>query len=454
MSRIKVATAFSGGGIGIAALDREAYEFVFAIEYDPRVAKLYALNYGEDNLLIKRIQDVSRDEVLVARGLEYGELDIFQASPVCKNFSVAKSNASEGGEELSQAAATALIIEWTYPKYVLIENVSAYRNSASFKLINDVLEDLYYRVEWRVINCADMGVPQTRKRLILVASRDDMPNYVWPEPTHKEGGEPEGLWGEGRKPWVGWLEAVEDIIDTFPAAKFADWQLKRLEQHPVYTSLHVNDFKALMVESKNAHQQYGNGAREEGKPAYTVTAYDRPAHIPKALLSPINGANSLGFTDEEPAQTITAAHTAAKYRAFIIPGDNTSNDTVREDDEPFVTVRARSIGQCPARAYLVDGQGNGKGAPITVRDEEEPSHTILASATRKPFKAWLEEGRVVQLTPRALARFQSVPDTYQLSGQNAVDAIAIGNGIPSLVIKIFFEAMSGVRQANREEAAA
>src|SRR5690606_35414816 len=100
------------------------------------------------------------------------------------------------------------------------------------------LEECGYAEAHRVLCAADYGVPQTRDRLILVASRVDRPRL--PQPTHAENPAPPDLWGESLLPWVGWYEAVEDILHTLPTAKkrgcegceegwcpghFADWQL-------------------------------------------------------------------------------------------------------------------------------------------------------------------------------------------------------------------------------------
>jgi DNA-cytosine methyltransferase len=505
MQKIKVATVFSGGGIGIAALDKSKYEFVFAVEYDAKLAGLYSLNYPGSNMMVKRIQDVTEAEVL--ENLNYGELDILQGSPVCKNFSKAKRGGFEGDEELSQAQAVSNIIQWTYPKYVVVENVMQYKKSTSFESIVTTLTELGYKPQWKVVNAANYGVAQTRKRLLLVASRRDMPDYIWPRETHHDGPEIINLFGEIILPWVGWHAAVKDILHTLPEAKFANWQLTRLDKK-------FSEPESFLMRSQNVYQEGQNQTRPPDWPAMTITANERP----RAFLAAVQGEQSDVFYEEEPAQTITSGHGAAKYRAllvgdqrsnsgkeissradedpsltvdtrpaakwkaFIIPGDNTSNTTVLSDEEPMATVRARSTGQCPARAYLVesknagqewgkgykeedqpsptvtaydrpahqpkafivDGAAGDNGSYVAVRDEDEPIYTIMSSIAKKPQRAWLEEGRVVQMTPRALCRFQSVPDSWQLSGHNTTDCVAIGNGIPSLVIQILFEAMNGL----------
>ena len=80
------ATLFSGGG-GVEALLQEHIEFVRAVEFDPQIAAVYAQNIGPH----VQVADV--------RHVDYGtwpRLDYLHASPVCKNFSTAKTNGTEG----------------------------------------------------------------------------------------------------------------------------------------------------------------------------------------------------------------------------------------------------------------------------------------------------------------------------------------------------------------------
>jgi DNA-cytosine methyltransferase len=439
--KAKVITYFSGGGIGIAALDKERYEFLLAVEYDAKLASLYKLNYPEGDVLVGRVQNVTEEQLLAK--VAYGQLDIFQASPVCKNFSKAKKGAVEGNEELSQAQAVCNVIEWVYPRYVVVENVMAYRTSISFENIVLKLNSSGYKTQWKVINSANYGIPQTRKRLLLVASRNDMPEYIWPAETHHEGPETSSLFNGLIKPWVGWYEAVEDLIPTLPEAKFANWQLKRL---PTDITSH------FLMRSQNVYQEGKNQTRPIEWPAMTITANERP----RALLAAVQGEQSDIFYDDEPAQTITSAHGEAKYRAFLFESKNANQQWgkgYKEETQHSPTVTAYDRPAHQPKALLVGDQRSHNGSKVISRLEEEPCLTIDTRPSGK-WKSYLPEGRVVQMTSRALARFQSVPDSYKLSGHNTTNCIAIGNGIPSLIIKILTENMDGLTLKKELELAA
>jgi len=75
-----------------------------------------------------------------------------------------------------------------------------------------------------------------------------------------------------------------------------------------------------------------------------------------------------------------------------------------------------------------------------MRHEGQPSFTLTQYSTKHPApRVWLSAGRVVKMTPRALARFQSLPDSYQLPDKSSLACTVIGNMIPSLMMQKIVE---------------
>lgn len=123
--------------------------------------------------------------------------DILQASPVCKHFSAA-ANMVEGlrgeqAEDLEMAHSVIQALHDCSPGYFMLEQVPAYSDSKSFEAITQALEINGYRYDYKILDLADYGVPQNRKRLLLLAGRD----RVWEFPK------------EQRR--VGWKEAIAGI---------------------------------------------------------------------------------------------------------------------------------------------------------------------------------------------------------------------------------------------------
>lgn len=127
---------------------------------------------------------------------------------------------------------------------------------------------------------------------------------------------------------------------------------------------------------------------------------------------------------------------------LLVDGQNARADTgvptLRYAHEPAFTVSAGGT-RAPTRALLLPGAGNtnfrdakpGAG----VRYSNEPAHTVPSGGGGRISRAWLGSGRVVMMTPRALARFQSVPDSYFLPENVDLARRIIGNGVPCLLLE-------------------
>lgn len=122
--------------------------------------------------------------------------DILQASPVCAHYSAA-ANLGQGmreeKEDLEMAEAVTQVLRDCSSSYFMLEQVPGYLDSQSFELIAQSLEGGGYRYDYKILDLADYGIPQSRKRLILLAGRD----RVWRFPE------------EQRR--VGWKEAIAGI---------------------------------------------------------------------------------------------------------------------------------------------------------------------------------------------------------------------------------------------------
>ena len=362
------ATLFSGGG-GCEARLTDIIDFRHAVEYDAQIAAVYAQNIGA-HVQVARVEDV--DYSL------WGALDYLHASPVCKEYSAAKAGGAEGEGDIQSALAVVRALEATQPRVFTLENVGAYQHGQAYRRIVQWLNANGYMWHAEVLNSADFGVPQTRRRLILRAVRDallpTLPSAV---------------------PWVGWYAAIEDLIPTFPESQFAPWQLARLPEELTQT---------VLVE--------GNS----------------PTSRPPLVAD-----------SAEPAWTVRAASHKGFARAFIVDCQDSSSAsglTVPGGGEPMDTVSASMEPRRPARAWFIPDDNAGR--EITMRANDEPSFTIRASKGTT-HRAWLASGRVVKMTPRALARFQSFPDSYVLPDRASLACTVIGNAVASLMMRRIVE---------------
>lgn len=368
---------FSGGGLADVGAKAAGFDLVAANEIDQDIADVYRSNHG-DHIRVGDVCDQNPRH--------YPDCDLFHASPVCTNASVANANGEESRIDIATAKKTAEFIRVKKPRFVTIENVSGYRAFKSFKVIMSALDDLGYFYDVSILNAADFGVPQTRRRLIVRAVRN---GFVPPLPRSVR--------------WVGWYEVVKDLIPEFAETKFAPWQTARL---PIYSSNSI-----LLAGSGNTNfndAAPGFGVRSAQQPAHTILAAGG-GRFPRAFLVGQQKFNDvLQISDEhDPAFTLTANRNQKNLRAFIVSGGQAQNYKQRT--------------------------ANGDTTKAVIRNHDKPVFTIVADMPRQPARAWLDDGKVVKINTRGLARFQSVPDWYQLPKNETLTCKIIGNGVPCLM---------------------
>lgn len=403
---LTIATLFSGGeGVGIGAR-AAGLRHLWGIEYDADIAAV-----AQENGFAVIVGDVCETD---PQGLEHP--DILHASPPCPSFSSAKVNRAETKRDVALGRAVARFLQGMRPQVFTLENVWAYRKSRSWHIIAKALGECDYMFEVTHRNAADVGVPQTRKRMWVRAVRGGLiPAMPLPEP------------------WRGWYQAIEDLLPDLPDDEFAPWQLERMP----------DELRESVLLAQGA---YGDTlvTRDAGEPANTVTANQNQASI-KALLvtgqySKPNDCPDRGpqvTPGGTPANTVTASN-KYDWRAFLMSAGNSHEPTVCASNEPARTV----VGSHPAlgmRAFLVDGANARQDIP-TVRGQDEPSYTVTASGDRAPARAAVG-GRVVRLSPRCLARFQSFPDSYILPESKTLAARIIGNAVPPLQYQKIIEGL-------------
>ena len=209
-SLMKAGTYFSGGGLVEEGL-KGIIDPVVAVEYDRKISGVYRNNFGQ-HIVTADVRDVDPKELV--KQID-GDVEYFHASPVCKNYSQAKSNSGEVELDKETAKSTADFIDAVKPRVVTIENVKGYKDSEAMKIITKALDKNGYTWDSDVYNAADYGGYTSRERLIVRAVKD--------------GELPENPKKQPRK--GGWLEAVEDILPTLTVKEsgVAPWMDARLK---------------------------------------------------------------------------------------------------------------------------------------------------------------------------------------------------------------------------------
>ena len=199
----RIGSIASGMGMHLHGLKQIGGAPVWAIECDEAIAQCYRNNH-DGQVYAQKVQDVDPADL--------ADIDLLTVTLSCKNASLAKGkNRGETAEDISAGEAVANVIRAKLPKYFMLENVWAYRDFESFKLIQDALAECGYYFQLYKFNLKDWGIAQSRDRLYGLGVRGGA--FSAPEIPHL--------------PIKGWYEAIEDLIPLLPETTLAPWQQRK-----------------------------------------------------------------------------------------------------------------------------------------------------------------------------------------------------------------------------------
>lgn len=196
--QLKLISLFSGGGGIDCGLGAAGFETCVSVDMDEAcAASLRANRCGE--VICGDIAGVSAADLLARTGVRRGGIDLLAAGPPCQPFSKSANWRYGSPLGLNDPRASTLahmmrIIEGTLPRTVLIENVPGFAGEgvragveaieAKLRKINRT-HGVSYNLFASIVDAANYGVPQHRRRLIVVLDRDGRP-FSLPPPTHGE----------------------------------------------------------------------------------------------------------------------------------------------------------------------------------------------------------------------------------------------------------------------------
>jgi DNA (cytosine-5)-methyltransferase 1 len=178
---------FSGmGGLSLG-LRRARFRVAAAVEIDDLAAETYRQNFPSVTLFHQDITQLHGSALLTAAGARRGELDLLAGCPPCQGFSTirtrnTKSSVKDPRNDL--VFEFLRLIKETYPRTVLMENVPRLSEDSRYRKVCRELRALGFDVRTQLLDAVDHGVPQRRRRLIMVASR--VGPIDSPEPAAKQ----------------------------------------------------------------------------------------------------------------------------------------------------------------------------------------------------------------------------------------------------------------------------
>lgn len=464
MSREIVVDNFAGGGGASTGMELGLNRHVdIAINHDQDAIDMHRMNHPETQHYCESVWDV--DPIKACAGRDVG---LAWFSPDCKHFSKAKGSKPVNKNIRGLAWVAVRWATLVNVRVIMLENVEEFltwgpigedgkpckqRKGETFKAFVDALttglsrnhpaiedvkgalgqhfsleaveQGLGYHVEWKILKACDYGAPTIRKRLFLIARKDEEA-ITWPNATH----------GEGLKPF----KTAADIIDwNIPARSIfgrkkplVEATMKRIAKGLEKFVFNSDDpfvvpgecTTPFITEHANASSQRNMPANE---PLRTICAQVKGGHF--ALVAPALKALSddvitsahiakhytgvVGSDINDPLHTVTSVDHNALITSHMIKfrGGEFGTGT----DEPVHTISAGGLHIGEVRAFLIEYYGTGNAHQC-----DKPLHTITA---KDRFGLVVIKGQAYQiidigmrmLEPHELFAAQGFPEDYLIS---------------------------------------
>ena len=258
-SRPLVVDLFAGAGGLSLGFEQAGFDVAASVEVDPVHAAVHHYNFPASVAICRSVVSLSGAQIRSLAGIGDRDIDAVCGGAPCQGFStIGKRALDDPRNNLVQHFCR--LVRELQPKYAVFENVRGLTMGAHKAFLNEIIETLSadgYTVNlpYQVLNAADHGVPQDRKRLFLLAARHGqvLPDYP------------------GKAARVTVLEAIGDLpdADQFEALLGSDHVVARLGPRSVYArklrgeALDVGDFshprswnpRLLTASTRTAHTE-------------------------------------------------------------------------------------------------------------------------------------------------------------------------------------------------------
>ena len=182
---------FCGAGGLSLGFDSAKFENVFAVEFNSDFAKTYMRNFPKHNLIIDDIRNIDNDKIKGLVG--NNEVDVIIGGPPCQGFSIAGNIGRTFIDDERNRLFKEFVrfVTCVQPKMFVMENVAAmatHLKGKTIKTIVDAFENAGcgYKVKYEVLNSANYGIAQERRRIVVVGIRSDIDSeFFYPSKSEK-----------------------------------------------------------------------------------------------------------------------------------------------------------------------------------------------------------------------------------------------------------------------------
>lgn len=227
MTRPIAVDLFAGAGGLSLGLEQAGFDIMASVEIDPIHCSAHKYNFPMCKTICRSVVDVTGEYVREVSGIGEKEIDVVIGGAPCQGFSLIGKRALDDDRNKLVYHYVRLVLELK-PKYFIFENVKGLtvgKHKQFLVEIMDAFKDGGYDVvsDYKVLNAADYGVPQDRRRLFLMGGRKGIALPSYPEPL-------------SIRTTVG--DAIGDIPDAekYPELWDRDWVYAKFGEQSLYSS--------------------------------------------------------------------------------------------------------------------------------------------------------------------------------------------------------------------------
>lgn len=215
LQQFKVISLFSGaGGLDLGfkggfsflgnQYEKNPFCIVWANDVNEKACLTLKHNFPDTPVICGDITEIDKSNLPAA--------DVVLGGFPCQDFSLAGKRQGLDVERGQLYLSMVEVVKHVKPKIFLAENVKGlltWQNGLAIKTIINDFEKIGYRLQYRLLNTANYGVPQTRERVIIVGVRNDLNmNFRFPVETHSD------IENQHTLPWINLKQAIGDLEDN------------------------------------------------------------------------------------------------------------------------------------------------------------------------------------------------------------------------------------------------
>lgn len=289
---LKFGDLFCGVGGFTQGLEQAGLQCVLGVDFNEWAVDAYQKNFNHECMQLDL--SIEENQKLVARKLRDANVDLVVGGPPCQGFSIfgkrrfvnTKQHDLTKDKRNDLVFAYAKIVVESETKWFIMENVPGLLSAHKGEYVSAIVsyfQENGYRTEYRVINAADYGAPQLRKRFILIGTKTDL---VIPFPKAKYFEAPESY----QKPYRTVGEVITDLADNTTLGQYKNHNAPKHNAVVTERFSYIKEGDKMDVEALPEHLRLGT---KTGKPVSNFSHVFRRLDRNKPSSTIVPGHNAL-----------------------------------------------------------------------------------------------------------------------------------------------------------------